>query len=114
MDAEQNVPEIHPPSLPVLLDLACEMRPDWDRWELRDAVLAANGANWEPLAVVREVWRLINGPEGNPAELRNSARRPATGPMAAAPGDDWRAAMTDVRRKAAKSARDLGHDGSAA
>ena len=33
MDAEQNVPEIHPPSLPVLLDLACEMRPDWDRWE---------------------------------------------------------------------------------
>jgi hypothetical protein len=115
MDApKQDVPVIHPPSVAALVQIACEMRHDWDPFDLRDAVLAASGANWDPLAVTREVWRLANDPKGEPAELRNSARRPATGPMAAAPGDDWRAAMTDVRRKAAKSARDLGHDGSAA
>ena len=86
MDAakQDDITEIHPPPARLLTEFACSMRPDWDRWELQDAILAASNANWDPMAVTREVWRLANDPDGQPSELRNSARqtrpRPPTGP----------------------------------
>jgi hypothetical protein len=82
--------EIHAPPVHVLLDVACCMRPCWDRDELERAIIAATNATWHPLDVTAEVWRLIHDPDGEPADLRNAARRPvlrpATGAEVAARG----------------------------
>jgi hypothetical protein len=72
------------------VDFACAMRADWDPDDLRKAITAAVGATWHPLDVTAEVWRLIHDPDGEPADLRNAARRPvlrpATGAEVAARG----------------------------
>ena len=75
---------------PQLLALACAMRPDWDRDDLRDAMTAVHHAGWPWRDVYREVSRLIWAEDETPATLRNSARRPrisgATGPEVNARG----------------------------
>lgn len=67
---------------PQLAALASEMRPDWDRRDLWDAMLAARSAGWAWRDVYREVMRLAWAEEETPATLRNSARRPQASPAA--------------------------------
>jgi hypothetical protein len=63
---------------PQLAALAAEMRPDWSRQDLWDALLAVRSAGWAWKDVFREVNRLAWDKEETPATLRNSARRPGT------------------------------------
>ena len=67
------------PAYPQLAALAAEMRPDWDRRDLWDAILAARSAGWAWRDTYREVMRLAWAEDEVPATLRNSARRPVAG-----------------------------------
>lgn len=73
------------PAYPQLAALAAEMRPDWDKRDLWDAILAARSAGQSWREVYREVSRLVWAEDETPATLRNSARKP--GPSAPAPLD---------------------------
>jgi hypothetical protein len=60
---------------PELRALAVAMRADWRADDLRDAVLAARQGGMPFGEVAREVWRLVWDPDGEPGELRGTARR---------------------------------------
>jgi hypothetical protein len=75
---------------PQLAALAAQMRPDWSKRELWDAILAVRTAGWAWRDVFREVNRLAWDKDETPATLLNSARRPGiprqTGPEVNARG----------------------------
>jgi hypothetical protein len=85
------------------LALALEMRPDWNRTELRDAMTAVHLAGWAWKDVFREVNRLAWAEDETPATLRNSARRPvpaqASGPEVNARGREAAMAAFDRARR---------------
>lgn len=67
------------PAYPQLAALAAEMRPDWSRKDLWDAILAARSAGQSWKDIYREVSRLVWAEDETPATLRNSARKPGPG-----------------------------------
>lgn len=73
---ESEAPWEPSPAYPQLAALAAEMRPDWNRGDLWDAVLAARSAGQSWKDVYREVMRLAWTEGETPATLRNSVRRP--------------------------------------
>jgi hypothetical protein len=84
------------PAYAELLALACRMRPDWNRDDLRNAMTAAHAANMAWREVFREVARLVWAEDETPVTFRNSLRKvpdPPTGP--------------DVYDRGAALARDL-------
>lgn len=90
---------------PQLVALACEMRPDWDRTDLDDAMTGAHQAGWGWRDVYREVMRLAWTEGETPGTLRNSARRPGlagpTGPDVNARGlEAVMAAFTETLARA--------------
>jgi hypothetical protein len=91
------------PAYAQLLALALEMRPDWNRTELRDAMTAVHLAGWPWKDVFREVNRLAWAEDETPATLRNSARRPvpaqASGPEVNARGREAVMAAFDRARR---------------
>jgi hypothetical protein len=60
---------------PELHAAAIAMRGDWKPDDLRDAMLAARQAGMSYPEVAREVWRLVWDVDGDPGELRGTARR---------------------------------------
>lgn len=68
------------PAWPQLAALAASMRPDWDRRDLWDTILAVRNAGWSWKDTYREVMRLAWTESETPATLRNSARRPGEAP----------------------------------
>lgn len=98
---------VRPPPPGLLVDFACAMRADWDPDDLRKAITAAVGATWHPLDVTAEVWRLIHDPDGEPADLRNAARRPrlspATGAAVAHRGAAYARELLAIRHEAEES-----------
>jgi hypothetical protein len=93
---------------------AAKMR-GWDLQETLDAIMAAGHANWTFEAVFREWARLVLAEDGEPADLRNSARRARVPAGDSVPdqcrpgGAEYLAALGEVRAKAARDARRLGH-----
>lgn len=63
----------------------------------------------DPAATARECLLALEGLGYRPTEARPAAdwRTRGTG---SEPGEDYRAALAEIRRKAARSARELGHD----
>jgi hypothetical protein len=103
MTASENAPETPwepEEAYPQLASLAAQMRPDWDRQDLWDALTAVRHAGWQWPAVFREMVRLVLAQDEAPATLRNSARRPVpaqTGPAVYAHGGALaRAALEEV------------------
>ena len=68
------------PAYPELLALACAMRPDWDRDDLRNAMTAAHAANVPWRDVFREITRLAWAEDETPVTYRNSLRQVPAAP----------------------------------
>lgn len=68
------------PAYPELARLVAVMRPDWDRTDLWNSILAAQSAGWSWRDTYREVMRLAWDKDETPATLRNSARKPREAP----------------------------------
>jgi len=74
------------PVTDVLLDLGAAWRPDWDRDQLSQAVVAAKHADWGPERTLMAVARLICDEKAVPHDLAVAARKPAERPPAPEPG----------------------------
>lgn len=81
MSETRRLPDIRD-AWPELHAVVTAMRGDWGADEIRDAMLAARQAGMPFTEVAREAWRLAWDADGFPAELRNTARRYGSVPVA--------------------------------
>ena len=68
------------PATSELQALAAAMRPDWNRDQLGQAILAAKNAGWTFEQVFRYITRLLVREDADPAELRHAAAHPIKAP----------------------------------
>jgi hypothetical protein len=84
------------PATPQLLDLAAEMRPDWDRDQLSLALVAARNAGWTWTRTITATVRLLCDVKAVPHDLAVAARSPLERAVPADP-DVAAAALAEMR-----------------
>jgi hypothetical protein len=85
------------PATGELQALAAAMRPDWDRDQLAQAILAAKNAGWTFEQVFRYVVRLLVREDAAPAELRHAAANPLRPEAAKTPA--WHDRAAEARER---------------